>query len=122
VAASWPGLRTLIWVETERHTRPGVTTSRRFYLSSLADADPATYARLVRGHWGIENQLHWQLDGTFREDPSRLRSGHAALNANILRKMALYLLNQLPGPMSRKRKRKLAAYDNRFLLQALRCT
>ena len=118
-AAAWPGLRTVVWVETQRHTAQGVTQSRRLYLSSLSDPDPATYARLVRGHWSIENQLHWQLDVTFGEDQSRLRTGHAALNANILRKMALYLLNQVPGTMSRKRKRKLAAYDNRFLLTAL---
>ena len=70
----------------------------------------------MRGHWRNENQLYWQPDVTFGEDQSRLRKGHAALNANSLRKMALYLL---PGTLSRKRKRKRAAYDNHFLLPAL---
>ena len=78
-------------VEAARHTSQGVTYAHRFYLNSLTDPDPAVYARLVRGHWAVENQLHWQLDLTFKEDQSRLRTGHAALNANILRKTALYL-------------------------------
>lgn len=117
--ADWPGLRTLVLVETERHTRQGVTRAHRFYLSSLPDPDPAVYARLVRGHWAVENQLHWQLDLTFKEDQSRLRTGHAALNANILRKTALYLLAQDPQLISLKRKRKQAAYDNNYLQRLL---
>jgi len=120
--AAWPGLRTLVLVETERHTSQGVTHTQRFYLSSLADPDPASYARLVRGHWAVENQLHWQLDLTFKEDQSRLRTGHAALNANILRKTALYLLAQDPRPISLKRKRKQAAYDNSYLRELLQKT
>lgn len=117
--ADWAGLRTLVLVETERHTSHGVTHAQRFYLSSLTDPDPAVYARLVRGHWAVENQLHWQLDLTFREDQSRLRTGHAALNANILRKTALYLLAQDPQAISLKRKRKQAAYDNDYLRRLL---
>lgn len=117
--ADWPGLRTLVLVETERHTSQGVTRAQRFYLSSLTDSDPAVYARLIRGHWAVENQLHWQLDLTFKEDQSRLRTGHAALNANILRKTALYLLAQDPQAISLKRKRKQAAYDNEYLRQLL---
>ncbi len=117
--AAWTGLHTLVLVETERHTARGCTRTQRLYLSSLTDPDPATYARLVRGHWAIENQLHWQLDLTFHEDRSRLRTGHAALNANILRKTALHLLAQDPRPISFKRKRKQAAYDNHYLRSLL---
>ncbi|MFC6226167.1 ISAs1 family transposase [Hymenobacter artigasi] len=117
--ADWPSLRTLVLVETERHTGRGVTHAQRFYLSSLTDPDPAVYARLIRGHWAVENHLHWQLDLTFKEDQSRLRSGHAALNANILRKTALYLLAQDPQAISLKRKRKQAAYDNEYLRRLL---
>ena len=117
--AEWPGLRTLVLVETERHTARGITRAQRFYISSLADPDPAAYARLVRGHWAVENQLHWQLDLTFKEDQSRLRKGNAALNANILRKTALYLLTQDPRTISLKRKRKQAAYNDEYLRQLL---
>ena len=113
-------MRTLVWVASERHTGLDSTKSNRFYLSSLTDPDPAVYARLVRGHWAIENQLHWQLDLTFGEDASRLRTGHAAANANSLRKMALYLLSQRPEKISKKRLRKLAAYDNQFLISLLK--
>jgi len=118
--ADWKGLRTLVLVETERHTALGVTQSQRFYISSLTDTDPAVYARLIRRHWAIENNLHWQLDLTFREDQCRLRKGNAALNANILRKTALYLLGQDPTKVSYKRKRKRAAYDNEYLTKLLR--
>lgn len=117
--AAWPGLRTLVLVETERHTSQGVTRAQRFCISSLADPAPATYARLVREHWAVENQLHWQLDLTFKQDQSRLRTGHAALNANILRKTAWYVLAQDPRPSSLKRKRKQAAYDNSYLRELL---
>lgn len=117
--ADWPGLRTPVLVETERHTAQGLTRTQRFYLSSLAGPDPATYARLVRGHWAVENQLHWPPDLTFKEDQSRPRTGHAALKANILRKTALYLLTRDPRPIGLKRKRKQAAYDNDYLRQLL---
>lgn len=117
--ADWQALHTLVLVETERHTSTGTTHSQRFYISSLTDPDPAVYARLIRGHWAIENNLHWQLDLTFREDQCRLRKGNAALNANILRKTALYLLGQDPTKISYKRKRKRAAYDNQYLHKLL---
>lgn len=107
-------------METERHTGQGVTHAQRFYLRSLADPDPAVYARLMCGHWAMENQVHWQLDLTFKEDQSRLRTGYAALNANILRKTALCLLAQDPQALSLKRKRKQAAYDNDYLRRLLR--
>jgi hypothetical protein len=51
-------------------------------------------AALVRGHWGIENQLHWSLDVTFNEDQSRIRQGHAAENGGLLRRLALSILKQ----------------------------
>ena len=50
---------------------------------------------MVRGHWSIENQLHWHLDVTFREDDSRARKGNAPMNLNILRKMALTRIRQM---------------------------
>ena len=50
------------------------------------------FAEAVRGHWSIENRLHWQLDVTFGEDQSRIRKGHADANFSILRRTALSLL------------------------------
>jgi predicted transposase YbfD/YdcC len=56
--------------------------------------DAVVIARAIRAHWGIENQLHWVLDVTFREDASRIRKGHGAENFSLLRRMAIGLLNQ----------------------------
>ena len=67
-----PGLRTRGLVETERHTSQGLIHTRRFYLRSLTDPDPAVYARLIRGHWAVENRLYWHLDLACKEDRSRL--------------------------------------------------
>ncbi len=52
-------------------------------------------ADLVRGHWGVENSLHWVLDDTFQEDRCRLRTGHAARNMAALRRIALNFLTIL---------------------------
>ena len=77
-------------------------------------------ARAIRGHWGIENSLHWVLDVALREDDCRVRTGHAATNLATLRHMALNLLRQ---DTTKKRgirtKQKIAAWDHRYLLKLL---
>jgi predicted transposase YbfD/YdcC len=55
------------------------------------------FAAIVKGHWAIENELHWQLDVTFREDHCRIRKGNADANSSILRRIALMLLKVLVG-------------------------
>jgi predicted transposase YbfD/YdcC len=55
------------------------------------------FAEAVRGHWGIENNLHWQLDVSFREDDCRVRTGHAAANLSVIRRFALGLLERETG-------------------------
>jgi len=78
------------------------------------------FAEAVRGHWGIENHLHWQLDVTFGEDQSRLRKGHADTNFSILRRTALSLLkNELTAKVGIKNKRLLAAWDDTYLTKVL---
>jgi hypothetical protein len=61
---------------------------RRYYLSSLT-VEVAAFARAVRGHWGVENKLHWVLDVQMNEDQSRARAGYAAENLATLRRLAL---------------------------------
>ncbi|RZJ88103.1 MAG: ISAs1 family transposase, partial [Hymenobacter sp.] len=90
-----------------------------YYLTSLAQASAGELAGYVRGHWGIENDLHWHLDSTFAEDACRVRQGHAPRNLSTLRKRALTLLQREPTKMSLPRKRKKAARDDDYLRQLL---
>jgi predicted transposase YbfD/YdcC len=89
--AAWAGLQTVGLVEATREVRGKQTVERRYYLSSLP-LEVKTFARAVREHWGVENQLHWVLDVQLNEDQSRARSGHAAENLGLLRRL---VLNQL---------------------------
>ena len=115
----WPGLATLVLVESERHVGEETTLESRYYISSLGN-DAKRLLEAVRSHWGIENALHWSLDVTFNEDGSRVRSGNGAENFSVLRRMAL---NLLKAEQSTKRslagKRKDAAWDNDYLLKVL---
>jgi len=115
----WPGLRSVVLVEAER--RVGTATSReaRYYLSSLP-GDAARLNAVVRAHWAIENQLHWVLDIAFREDESRVRTGYAAQNLAVLRRLALNLLRrERTAAVGIKAKRLKAGWDARYLLQIL---
>jgi predicted transposase YbfD/YdcC len=90
---AWEGLVSVGVVEARRTVQGKESVERRYYLSSLP-ADAARFARAVRGHWGVENGLHWVLDVVFGEDQSRARSGHAAENLAATRRLAVNLLRQ----------------------------
>lgn len=111
----WEGLRSVGMVESIREVNGQRTTERRYYLSSLK-LDVATFARAVRGHWGVENKLHWVMDVCFGEDQSRARTGHAAENLATLRRLALNLLKR---EKTRKRgirgKQLNASWDHSYL-------
>ncbi len=115
----WPGLRSIVRLESTRRVGTASTTEARYYLSSLP-ADAAHLARVIRSHWGIENRLHWVLDVAFREDHSRARDGHAPENLAILRHFALNLLRQdrsVRGGVATKRLR--AALNDAYLRSLL---
>lgn len=114
----WSGLATLVMVKRERHLWNKTTHEVSFYITSLA-ADATFLAQAIRSHWGIENSLHWVLDVTFREDPSRIRTGHGPENMGLLRRLALNLLNREPSKQSLKQKRYRAAMDNDFVIRVL---
>ena len=78
-------------VEAERRQEDGTTTETRYFISSLPAKD-AHLSRAVRRHWGIENSLHGVLYIAFREDESRIRTGYAAHNVAILKRIAHNLL------------------------------
>jgi len=117
---AWKELNSIILVENTRIIKGKIEKSQRFYISSLKDETPEKYAKLVRGHWGIENGLHWQLDITFKEDNSQIKLDNGALNFNIVRKYALFLLSKEKTKISIKRKRKKAARDDDFLSSVLK--
>ena len=116
----WEGLRSVGVVEAVREINGVASTERRYYLSSLP-VEVKEFAKAVRDHWGIENQLHWRLDVLFGEDQSRARSGYAAENLAALRRWALNLLkaDKLKAKNSIKGRKKAAGWDNRYLLHLL---
>ena len=116
--AAWPGLHSIGMVEATRTVAGETSVEPRFYLTSLPP-DAEQFAQAVRKHWGVENQLHWSLDVTFREDQSRLRRGHGAENFAVLRHIALNLLRQEPSAKSLPRKRLACALNPAYLLKVL---
>lgn len=106
------GLKSIVMVEVKREVIGGKKmVERRYFISSL-DGKAELALRCVRGHWAIENQLHWCLDIGFREDGSRVREVHSAENLTTLRHIGINLLKQ---ENSCKRgiegKRKKAGWD-----------
>ena len=116
----WAGLRSIGMVESTRTVGGKTSVERRFYISSL-EPDVANFARAVRGHWAIENTLHWSLDVSMNEDQSRVRTGHAAENLARLRHVTLNLL-QRETKLKRgiKGKQRNAAWDLSYLLALLK--
>lgn len=116
----WKNLKSIVLVEAEREVIGGKkTVERRYFISSLA-ANAEQSLRAVRGHWAIENELHWCLDIGFREDQSRVREARSAENLATLRHIGINLLKQ---EKSCKRgiegKRKKAGWDESYLLKVL---
>ncbi len=117
--AKWEGLHSAGLVEGIREIKGQRTVERRYYLSSLP-LGVETFARAVRGHWGIENKLHWTLDVCFGEDQSRARTGHAAENLASLRRLALNLLKREKTKKRGVRSKMLnASWDHSYLLTLL---
>lgn len=73
----------------------------------------------MRSHWGIENNLHWHLDVTFKEDQSRMRTGNGVQNLSAIRKYALELLKGQGDKLSIKRRRKKCMLNLGYLAQIL---
>jgi len=116
---AWANLRAIGLVEAERRGGGKREVEQRHYLLS-APLDAATFGRVVRRHWGIENRVHWVLDVTFNEDASRVRAGHAAQNLAALRHVALNLLRRdATRRGSVATKRFTAALDQDYLATLL---
>jgi predicted transposase YbfD/YdcC len=118
--SKWPKLTTFGMVEAERDMGDHITQETRYFISSLPN-DAQRFGEAARGHWGIENSLHWCLDVAFREDDSRVRKGHGPTNLAIINRFALSLIKQDPFRKTGvKASRKRAGWDSDYLLHLLR--
>lgn len=121
VAEQWPGLASIAVVQSQREVVGGKTsTERRYFISNVKGTDAQRMSQSVRGHWGIENQLHWLLDMSFREDERRVRKGHGAENFSRLCRLALNLLKRDTSiKVGIHGKRLKAGWDEHYLLRLL---
>jgi len=115
----WPKLKAIGMAVNETWRDGKLHYEQRYYILSKK-LSARRFAAAVRGHWSIENRLHWQLDVTFQEDQCRIRKGHADANFSSLRRMALSLLkNNQTKKVGVKNKRLLAALDEDYLAEVL---
>jgi predicted transposase YbfD/YdcC len=117
----FPGLAMIGMAESEVERAGRLERERRCYVGS-ARLDAETFARAVRGHWEIENRLHWVLDVVFRDDLARLRTGHGPANMAVVKHMAVNLLGRARVNTSLKNRRKLAGWNLAFLETLIRQT
>lgn len=118
-AHRWKDLRALgIAINNTVRNGKQSTEVRHYILDKYVSAK--RFGGFVRGHWSIENNLHWQLDVTFREDASRIRKANGAANMSILRRTALSMLkNETSFKRGIKGKRVSAALDETYLEKVL---
>jgi len=117
--SAWKGLQTVVRIRAEQQRGDKTMIEDRYYISSLS-SDAKKMLQVVRGHWSIENSLHWVLDVAFREDDSRIRKGYGAQNFAVLRHLALNLLTQETNDnYGIKAKRKKAGWNEAYLLYLL---
>jgi predicted transposase YbfD/YdcC len=117
----WAGLASVAVVERRREVLAGpTTTERHYYISSINGTDAKRLAEAIRGHWAIENKLHWQLDVSFREDECRIRKDNGAENFSRLRRLSLNLLKRdKTVKVGIANKRLKAGWDEHYLLRLL---
>lgn len=116
----WPKLASIVLVESTRIVGDKTSVERRTYITS-SKADAETIGAMVRGHWGVENKVHWMLDVGFAEDRARLRRDHGPENFALLRKLTMNMLKKTPGKKDESviMKRKKASWSHDYLLKVL---
>jgi predicted transposase YbfD/YdcC len=117
-SALWRGMNMIGMVESQRTLDGKTSCETRFFIGSIG-TDATCFARAVRDHWGIENELHWTLDVAFREDDSRVREPAARENLAVLRHIALTRLKKDNTKLGIKNKRLKAGWDERYLAKLL---
>jgi predicted transposase YbfD/YdcC len=118
IPADWPDVAAVVLVGRERTANGKTESTAHYYITSHAGT-AAEIGGLIRGHWGIENGLHWVLDVVFREDESRTRDTNAGANLSMLRKVAVSLLKNAKTKGSIETRRLRAAWDEKFVLEVM---
>jgi len=118
VRKQWKDVVKIIKIDSIRTIKEITTTESRYYISSRRES-AMRFNELIRQHWSIENNLHWHLDVTFKEDACRARTGFAAENLSIMRKIALHRLKLFEDNKSLKKKRFNASLNLEYLLNIL---
>ncbi|MCL2521793.1 MAG: ISAs1 family transposase [Erysipelotrichales bacterium] len=115
--SEWLGIKGIGMVRSKVIKKDKVPIEKRYFLTSLEDVE--SFAKSVRGHWGVENSLHWCLDVIFNEDSNRTRKDNSAENFSVIRRMALNALRKHPSKMSLNRKKRKCHYDVSFMAEVL---
>ena len=110
----WPGLKSVVVVESTREVDGKIDRETRLYITSLV-LIANLIGPMVRGHWMIENGLHWVLDMIFRDDECRVRTDNAPANLATIKHMAYNLMRRAETKNSMRVKRKAAAWDDDYL-------
>lgn len=118
--ADWAGVRSVVMVYRHVQLKGRETEEVAYYISSLAPR-VKKIAKYVRGHWGIENSLHWSLDVTFAEDRSRIRTGSGPEIASVFRRLALAVLERDTSSNGSLRGKRLQAGWNEDFLERILC-
>jgi len=114
IRSEWPLVKSITRVTSKRYPKGKEEEfCDRYYITSL-ELDSKQIAMYIRGHWGIENKLHWQLDVTFGEDASQKQTQNAAQNFSAMLKVALNLIttNALEKGSKKGKRKKCAFSDN----------
>jgi predicted transposase YbfD/YdcC len=118
-AGAWANLRMIGMMESERTVNEETSIEYRYYIASIENS-ATEFARAVRGHWGIENGLHWVLDVALREDDCRVRKGNAPENLALLRHIAINAVKQeKTKKLGVKNKRLKAGWDETYLAKIM---
>ena len=111
---NWPGMKSVVMVESIQEIGDKIETETRFYITSLILL-AAAVGPIIRSHLAIEKSLHWIMDMIFRDDECRVRTENASANFTTLKHMAHNLIRKAPGKDSLRLRRKIAAWDDDFL-------
>ena len=120
LAKEWPGLAAVALVQCRRQVNgKEFKVHQRYYILSDGGLDAEKVGQLVRGHWAIENKLHYILDVSFGEDQCRVRKDHGPENFSRLRRLTANLLQRAQSKASIRCKRKCCGWSDEFLIGAL---